>query len=64
MHSTETENVMGLVDFVIKSQGYVDIHFICRHLGIPAIIVENIFKNEGMTESGIPGQYIKSKKVI
>ena len=60
---TETDRIMDCVKFNLMQVGYVDIALAEKMLNIPAMIVENVLKQNGMKESGIKGQWIKDKNV-
>lgn len=49
------------IEFMYKNQGYVDVNLASQMSGTPNMFVENWLNQNGFKESGIKGQYIKSR---
>lgn len=59
MTMTDSEQTIDAINFLFKSQGYVNVKTVSKFSGVPCMIVENVLKNENFVESNKKGNWIK-----
>lgn len=56
---TETEKVLGVADFIYRSQGSVNVPLASQMSGVPEMYVRNILQQNGFRQSGVPDDFLK-----